>query len=462
MPTGWKCPACHAAVSGTDVICRECGAQRPSADVRKGTDARQASQVLRDSLHRQSQSILDEIRGELSSSLLDSAASMDQPGSGLRNRAEVPADVREAATVAPQRPGPLFEKVTTRHLQVEAKFLPRLNYALVHCGLPLIHSLEIRNTSWEPALDLLIRTWVTTDFGEAWQKSVVSIPAGESHVEHNIVIPLRKSRLQEVREAEKSSLRIDIFTEGELQFSETYALEVLPYNEWYYHPSFTETIAAFVQPNSEATEIIVSLVRDRLQREFNETDLSGYQSGNPEKVVSMLEALYCVIQRDLRMSYVNPPASFEMPEALPDGGYTISQKVFFPEQVYEHRRGTCLDLALLAAGCIERMGLHPLLFLIRGHAFLGVWLEGQQLGEPVLRALDTVNQLLDSRRWLALNSTTWAVSPPRTFQDCQGEARQYLSEQAEFKCAVDIAAARTAGIKPIPPWSRIVEHAPEQ
>jgi hypothetical protein len=36
-------------------------------------------------------------------------------------------------------------------------------------------------------------------------------------------------------------------------------------------------------------------------------------------------------------------------------------------------RGTCIDLALLIAACLELIGLHPVLFLLTGHAFVGYW-----------------------------------------------------------------------------------------
>jgi hypothetical protein len=257
----------------------------------------------------------------------------------------------------------------------------------------------------------------------------------------NIVVPLRKSRLQEIREAEKANLRIDVFTEGELQFSETFPMEVLPYNHWYPHPTHPETIACFVQPNSEAIEKIISLVRDRLQRESRETELNGYQTGDPAKVIEMLEALYHVMQQDLRITYINPPPSFELQ----------GQKIFLPEQIYEHRRGTCLDLTLLCAACVERMGLNPLCFLIKGHAFFGAWLDAKNLREPVLRDSASVAELVSQGLWFPLNSTTFASSSQKGFRACHEEGLFFLSKAEDFEYAVDVYSARRSGIKPLPP-----------
>jgi hypothetical protein len=273
-------------------------------------------------------------------------------------------------------------------------------------------------------------------------------------VENDIVVPLKKGRLQEVREAERANLRLDVCSEGELQVSRTWPIEVLSYNEWYYHPAIGEATACFVQPNSEAIEDIISLVRDRMRKEYRDTDLSGYQAGSRQKVVEMLEALYKTLQQDLKLSYINPPPSFEKPEQLPDGGFSISQKVFFPEQILEHRRGTCLDLALLCAACVERMGLNPVCFLITGHAFLGAWLEEKALRDPVLRDHAMVQQLVSEGLWLPLNSTTFTAAPEKSFADCVAEGNYFLSQAEPFWCGIDVFSARQAGIKPIPPLTR--------
>jgi hypothetical protein len=128
----------------------------------------------------------------------------------------------------------------------------------------------------------------------------------------------------------------------------------------------------------------------------------------------------------------------------------MSQKVFFPEQILEYRRGTCLDLALLCAACVERMGLNPLCFLVRGHALYGVWLSQRALENPVVGDAAVVKQLVEAGEWLPLNSTTFAASSNRRFADCREEGKSCL-EQMELVCAVDVLSARNQGFKPIPP-----------
>ena len=452
----WICSKCNTENRGEGNFCTSCGAARraqapaPPAPVQSSAEAGAG----------QAQSILDQIRESRASSFKHSRASLDRFSSEVGKFPELNLGLPDisqrlqtgtpGAAPGPAR-APAIARVTTRDLQVKHNAHPRLNYAMAHCGLPLIPALEIRNNSHEPAQDVLVKAWVATDYGEPWQKTIPSIAPGETHVEKDIFVPLQKSRLQQVREAERANLRIDVFTEGEVQVSETFPLDVLAYNEWYYSAYFPQTVASFIQPNSPAIEKIISLVRDRLKREFRDTALDGYQSDDPKKILERLEAFFVVLQKDLQITYINPPPSFEGAAILPDGTLTVSQKVFFPEQILEHRRGTCLDLALMCAACVERMGLYPVWFMIRGHAFFGTWLYEKSLKEPVITDHAIVQKLLAEALWLPLNSTTFALTPPMQFKDCIAEAAHCLKDPERFICAVDVQSARLSGIKPVPP-----------
>ena len=79
--------------------------------------------------------------------------------------------------------------------------------------------------------------------------------------------------------------------------------------------------------------------------EWTGDTLSGYQSGDRSRVLLTVGAIYAALQgRGIR--YSEPPASFE------DAG----QKIRLPDRILEHRLGTCLDLAVLSAACLEQAG----------------------------------------------------------------------------------------------------------
>jgi hypothetical protein len=449
MPN-WRCPKCNTENRPDGNFCRSCGEPRPKPEAAEIPEP--AAKFIRGELP--SQNAPDPFKSDRGSSFgKESRAAASDFASSLSRFSDMKIQAPDLSSIptAAHNVG----QVTTRNLELELALYPRINYVMAHCNLPSIISLGIRNTAYQAAQDVMIKAWIATDYGEPWQTTIKSIPPQKTLVMKNIIIPLSKSRLQQVHEAEKANLRIDIFTEGTLQVSETVPIEVISYNEWFYHPRFAEVMACFVQPNSQAIEKIISMVRDRLQREFKDTSLDGYQSGDPRKVAQMLEALYVTLQKDLQLSYINPPPSFEKPEVTMDGSHTISQKVFFPEQIVKHRRGTCLDLALMGAACVERMGLHPLCFLIKGHAFFGAWALDQSAGEAVIKDHDAVMQLASGGVWIPMNSTTFAMTPPQSFRDCLAEGMYCLRDKSTFWCALDVAAARRAGFKPIPPMEMV-------
>src|SRR4029453_13566701 len=50
-----------------------------------------------------------------------------------------------------------------------------------------------------------------------------------------------------------------------------------------------------------------------------------------------------------------------------------AQRLRTPSEVINGRRGTCIDLALLMAACLEYVEIYPVVFLLNDHAFPGYW-----------------------------------------------------------------------------------------
>ena len=87
-------------------------------------------------------------------------------------------------------------------------------------------------------------------------------------------------------------------------------LAVLAYNEWYGVSSLPEIIAAHVLPNDPAVERILAEASKLLLEKTQDSSLSGYQSGDPRRAYAQAAAIYFAAARQ-KISYINPPASFE-------------------------------------------------------------------------------------------------------------------------------------------------------
>ena len=73
-----------------------------------------------------------------------------------------------------------------------------------------------------------------------------------------------------------------------------------------------------------------------------------------------MAAIYTAITEQ-QIIYSTIPASFE----------EYGQRVRLADSVMAQKLGTCLDMALLYASCLEAIGLNALIIITQGHAFAG-------------------------------------------------------------------------------------------
>jgi hypothetical protein len=220
--------------------------------------------------------------------------------------------------------------------------------------------------------------------------------------------------------------------------SATAEVEVLAYNEWPGHSVLPALLAAFVSPNHPALAAVLRDVGARLQRQTGSSALDGYRTRSGARARDRRGRVRR--RGNTRHHLREPPPSFER----------SGQKVRTPEQVLGDRLATCLDLVLLHAAILEHAGLQPLVVLQRGHAFVGVWLREESTPEPWLDLAVELRKRCDLNA-IAVVECTLVCGEPAPFAAAQAAARKKLADEAAFVGAIDIAAARRAGIQPLPP-----------
>jgi hypothetical protein len=151
-----------------------------------------------------------------------------------------------------------------------------------------------------------------------------------------------------------------------------------------------------------------------------------------------------------------------------------SQKIRFPHQVFPSfpamsGQGTCVDLALFIAACLEHLHHQPLIALINmgssSHALVGSWTHAAERQEPILP--EASSRLMKYTAWLDPNGCTQDPDYRWTYKRACAEARMALAQQ-RFLYALDVAAARDIDkIQPLPfigelLWSRAVQQVVTQ
>jgi hypothetical protein len=214
------------------------------------------------------------------------------------------------------------------------------------------------------------------------------------------------------------------------------------------YPADQQTVLAiYVLENLEAVKDIVGRARVRLQQETGDGSFDAYTTGQPQRVRDQCRAIYEEV-RALGLTY-----SVEAPGSVP-----YVQVVRLADEVLRDKCGCCLDLALLLAGALLRVGIFPLLTVVGpaagpDHIVLGYWLKERtqrkgEVSKPVL----TQKEWRKHRDEMAfVESTDVAAGQAKPFADAEKGAQTYFPPLSVNKVwyVVDVRACRVTGIKPL-------------
>ena len=322
---------------------------------------------------------------------------------------------------------------------VQLEFDARINFAMQQNDVPVIKSLVIDNPLDRPLEKLRVHVSGEPEFCDPWEARIAQIPPKSSHALRSVDLMLSPVYLDELTERVQGQLRVKLY-EGDAVRAEIVAkVHCLARNEWGGVASLPEILAAFVLPNHPAVVRILKGAGDYLQSWTNDSSLSGYQTGDAQRVALMAAACYTAIQA-LHFRHINPPASFEQE----------GQKVRLPGQIFNEEMGNCLDFALLAGACLEQCGLHPLMVLLKGHAVVGVWLEEESFDQAAHDDGLMLRKRVDLKEVLLFDSSMAAGSTHNEFADVASAARRRLDDPDEVVCVIDVYRARSGQIRPLP------------
>lgn len=324
----------------------------------------------------------------------------------------------------------------------------RVNFAMQQNDVPVVKALHIENRADTPLRDLEVRISAEPAFAEGWGSRVAAVGEHATYNLESVDLDLSPGFLGELTERVRGLLRAEVRREGEILAHSTTPVELLARDEWGGLSSLPEILAAFVMPNHPAIQGVLRSTAEFMSHWTGDPSLNGYQSRDPRRVYTMAAAVYAALQR-LQLTYVNPPASFE----------NEGQRVRLPDRILESRMATCLDVALLAAGCLEQAGLNALVVLVQGHAFTGVWLRDESFPEPAVDDGLRVRKRVDLRELAVFDPTGVTARPALAYERAVVEAERRLASGETFLCAIDVPRARKGRIRPLP--ERVARRAAE-
>lgn len=330
------------------------------------------------------------------------------------------------------------EILDKKTINIHIEYTPFISFAMQQNSVKLIHSLSIANNTNEPLTDVQVRVWHDPPVISEQTLHIDRIEPSATYAINDTALTFLRTPLRQQTEREEGQLWLAVHVGGQVVLQRPYPVSVLAYNEWFGGAQFPEILAAHVLPNDPAVELILKKASDCLQKQTGNGDISGYQAQNTSRIYSQAVAIYWAIAQ-LGISYANPPASFEK----------TGQKIRTPSHLLDRKLGTCLDLAALFAACFEQAGLRPVLVLIDGHAFPGVWLKENSFNDTVIRYASSLTNRTGLGELLLMEATSVTKTPQVHFKTALDQAEMHLDKEGVFHHAIDVWKARQMGIRPL-------------
>ena len=328
---------------------------------------------------------------------------------------------------------------TNNCLQIILEYDKTVNYAMQQNDVPVIKNLKLINNSEKAFKNIKVKITANPEFSAQWETRISLINSNESYNSGPVNLMLSNSFLAGLVERVSGTISVSVYQSDNLIVTNTNAISILAFDEWNGLQSLPEILASFVMPNHPEIESILSKASDLLGQWTSSTAFSGYRPRDKKRTAFTVAAIYNIIQQ-ARIGYINPPASFE----------NTGQKIRLVDRILEFKLGTCLDLSVLFASCIEQAGLNPLIIIFKGHSFAGFWLDDETFADVATDDILRLRKRVELNQICVFETTLICDEPYVSFERSIIEGKRHLENEEEFRCVIDIARSRKNRIRPLP------------
>ena len=370
----------------------------------------------------------------------------------------------------------------SKWLSVDISVHDRLNYSLLHNDSGGMFETFVFRKDKEGLLkDVCVEVVLYLGSESFAYRSRLTLKDYRTGIEGQIKVPLTSSIIRTVSEPMRTCLYVQVTVADKVVHQETYQVTLLPVDEWKDTDTDRVWLPSFVLPRDPAVASIIGRAHNHLITLADDRNIgfNGYQSfdsGDAEslnKVDLQAQAIWATIVGDFGIRYINPPPSYS-----PRG-----QRLRTPTQIVNGGSGTCIDLALLFAACLEYIDVYSVIFLFGGHAFAGYWrsedrwydyLDVSEKDVDDARIRQTNNQVNDMYElgsteglspWIVphyeeifkevtegflVPIETTGITIHGSFRKATAEGKKRLGVRNAFDSMIDIPLARKQFITPLP------------
>jgi hypothetical protein len=363
--------------------------------------------------------------------------------------------------VAPAAPPPLAD------VAVQVRCLASFNYSLAHADVPFLQSLTITNKGSVALNDVGVRVRVIP-YAESDESHLTSLPAGGTHSHGMVRFHYDRQRLLHLTEPVSVPLEVEVGGRP-AALSAPVSVQVLPLRAWHcigHEP----VLAAFILKGATAIQDVIGLAARVTLRRLarGSSSFEDVIEHHPDPWSTIVKIVYNCLREHYAIAYGREPRYYG----------ADWQVIRFPADVLDQGvlEGTCIDLALLLAACLENRSVSPVIVLIQTgidrqgyivqHALVGCW-NGKwprwnRTGptDPIETDGKRLLKWLDSGELILLDPVGYACGKDadQDFKESQESARAYLERAVTgspgyaFRYAVDVEVARlqAPAVEPLP------------
>jgi hypothetical protein len=366
-------------------------------------------------------------------------------------------------------------------VSVSLRPLEDLNYSLLHNKRPLFERFVLNRKTSDTVRDIRVKVSLSVGNESASFERTLSLDRPTVELRRDIHIPLTSALTRSVHESVRTGLFVEVCWGAHVLHRDTYSVRIVPVDQWRDSRDDRLWLPSFVFPRDPAVSRIIDAAQRYLKvlRDDPAAGFDGYQSVNPKKPETtretdvQVQAIWSAIVHDLRLSYINPPPGYS--------SELDSQRLRTPSMVCREKSGTCIDLALLFAACLELVDIYPVIFLLDAHAFVGYWRAFEFHEDFADVQKETIANLVNadskttsasgaqSEGWFLGKATYHEIlrhvnagrlvpieavrlTEASGFAEARADGRENLRVQREFEALVDLAMARDAQVTPLPIW----------
>ena len=331
-------------------------------------------------------------------------------------------------------------KVETKSVKIACEAAANVNVAYYQNAVPIIRDLAVLNETENDLSDVSVRVTSEPPFLNPGTQRIERIAAGSTHHVTTVKLELNSSFLSAVTAAQRGRISVEVWTAEQRVSEKSFEINLLPPSFWGGVNSAPELLAAFARPTDPSVDVILREASGKLAAAGRHDGMDGYRIPTKARAWEIAEAIWAaLVSRSI--AYVLPPRSFER----------TGQQIRGPSDILARQVGTCLDLTLLYAACLEQAGLHPLIILTEGHSFAGVWLRKEDFSSIVIDDPQVLRKRVQLQELALVETTLMTGSRPALFRQAVDAAAKLVAEDAtsSFELAIDVSRARSAKIRPL-------------